>query len=76
MIECQCAFVKTKAQEISIFPTHNLEVPGYLLRLWFAPTSLITNPQSMGLYETNLKPRLVHIKRIAPNGGSFLLYWA
>ena len=33
---------------------------GYLLRLWFAPTSLITNPQSMGLYETNLKPRLVH----------------
>ena len=28
MIECQWAFVKTKAQEISFFPTHNLEVPG------------------------------------------------
>ena len=28
MFECQYTFVKTKAQEISIFPTHNLEVPG------------------------------------------------
>ena len=42
-----------------------LSPAGYLLRLWFAPTSLTTNPQSMGLYETNLKPRLVHKKRIA-----------
>ena len=28
MIEYQHAFIKTKAQGISIFPTHNLEVPG------------------------------------------------
>ena len=28
MIEYQYAFIKTKAREISIFPTHNLEVPG------------------------------------------------
>lgn len=28
MFECQYTFVKTKAQEISIFPTHNLEVLG------------------------------------------------
>ena len=28
MFECQYTFVKTKAHEISIFPTHNLEVPG------------------------------------------------
>lgn len=27
MFECQYTFVKTKAQEISIFPTYNLEVP-------------------------------------------------
>ena len=28
MVECQHTFIKAKAQEISIFPTHNLEVPG------------------------------------------------
>ena len=28
MIEYQYAFIKTKAREISIFPTHNLEVLG------------------------------------------------
>ena len=28
MIEYQYAFIKTKTQEISFFPTHNLEVPG------------------------------------------------
>ena len=33
---------------------------GYLLRSWFAPTPLTTTTQSMGLCETNLKPRLVH----------------
>ena len=40
-----------------------LSPAGYLLRLRFPPTSLTTNPQSMGLYETNLKPRLVHKER-------------
>ena len=28
MIEYQYAFIKTNSQGISIFPTHNLEVPG------------------------------------------------
>ena len=93
MVDFQCGFIEMKVHGISIFPTHNLEVPGsspgwstkkespnggsflfnkpglspagYLLRLWFAPTLLTTNPQSMGLYETNLKPRLVHKERIA-----------
>ena len=37
---------------------------GYLLRSWFAPTPLTTTTQSMGLCETNLKPRLVHKEKM------------
>ena len=43
-----------------LFNKPGLSPAGYLLRLRFAPTTLTTNPQSMGLCETNLKPRLVH----------------
>ena len=40
MIEYQYAFIKTNSQGISIFPTHNLEIPGSSL----LTVALIPNP--------------------------------
>ena len=50
MIEYQYAFIKTKSQGISIFPTHNLEVPGSSPGWPTSKEALIANNTAVGAF--------------------------